>query len=222
MSGAAPALVILAAGASARLGTTKALVRLRERDPATPLALLLEASAGVFAGAPPLVVTGADHAAIAAALPAGVEVAENPRWRAGRTGSVQLAARARAERDLCLAQVDTPLVERAVFEALERAWTRSRSPGRGWLAPCTERDGRTRFGHPVVVGRELLGELLRFPPDRPLSELRRAAVPLLSVAVASDAILDDLDGPEELEALRRRLAPQGSARFPPSTTQPDG
>lgn len=205
---ARPALVLLAAGESDRLGACKALVRLRERDPATPLALLLSAGASL-SGAVPLVVTGADHdeiAAAVAAMGAEVELARNERWADGRTGGVRLAARLRPGHDLCLAPVDVPLVPESVFRALAEAWEAAGAPARGWLAPAVLLEGRRRHGHPVVVGRELLLETAGWPPARPLFELRRHAEPLLTVPVDAAEILDDLDTPEDLAALRRRLA----------------
>jgi len=204
----APALVVLAAGAAERLGAVKALVRLREGEPGTPLALLLAAGAA-FDGAPALVIAGRAASAIARALPAGAECLANPRWSAGRTGGVQLACARRPGQDLCLAPVDVPLVPRAVFAALHAEWQRLGRPARGWLAPCVERAGERRHGHPVVVGRELLLELKDFPPDRPLRELRGRAAPCAELLVDSESVLDDLDSPADLVRLRARLGGEG-------------
>jgi CTP:molybdopterin cytidylyltransferase MocA len=192
-----PALVILAAGASTRLGTCKALVELGGK---TALARLLAAGAA-SSGAPPLVVTGADHAAIAAALPGGVAALENPRWAEGRAGGVALAARARPGLDLCLAPVDVPLVPARVFSALAAAWQAAGAPARGWLAPCVAVGGSRRFGHPVVLGRDLVGLLAAARKDLPISALRAEADPLLAVEVESLRILDDLDTPADRDRL---------------------
>jgi len=203
--GPRPALVVLAAGASQRLGTCKALVEL---TPLTPLALLLAAGAELD-DVPPLVVTGRDHDLIARAAPAGVELLENPDWAAGRTGGVRLAARARPDRDLCLAPVDVPLVPVAVFSALLAAWDRADRPPRGWLAPRyagPDAPGARRgaFGHPIVVGRDLARELAALQPDAPLRLLRDRAEPLLGVDVDAREVLDDLDRPADLSRLRNR------------------
>ncbi|MEW6073049.1 MAG: NTP transferase domain-containing protein [Planctomycetota bacterium] len=200
-----PVLVLLAAGASRRLDTCKALVALRAFPPATPLALLLEAGA-VLGGRPPLCVTGADHAAIAAAAPGGVELLWNPQWSAGRTGSVRLAARRMGGADLCLAPVDVPLVPRRVFALLAEAWRGAGHPPRGWLAPRLGAGPAARYGHPVVIGRELAAELAGFAPDRPLRKLRERARPLLAVETDSPAILAGLDEPADLPRLRALLA----------------
>jgi len=211
-----PALVILAAGESRRLGACKALVDLGGRS---PLQRLLEAGR-CMDGAPPIVVTGAHHDAIVAAAPRGVEVVRNPAWALGRTGGVALAASLRRGLDLAIAPVDVPLVPAEVFEELLAEWIEHGSPARSWAGPFVdlgaEERPEIRFGHPVVVGRDLLRELdasgKDFPgrPDRDpihtLRDLRLRAREVLSVGVASTAILDDLDTPADLESLRRRLS----------------
>jgi molybdenum cofactor cytidylyltransferase len=205
----APALVILAAGESSRLGRCKALVPL---TPRTPLELLCAAGAALAerARVPTLVITGAHHEEIAAAAPAGVELLRNPDWRSGRTGGVLLAGRHRAGLDLCVAPVDVPLVPAAVIEALSRTWTDAGSPARGWLAPAWTPPSSgpdripPRFGHPVVIGRDLLRDLAALGPDAPLRRLREAASPLFSAAVDTPAILDDLDSPEDFTRLTAR------------------
>jgi molybdopterin-guanine dinucleotide biosynthesis protein A len=130
-----PALIVLAAGASERLGECKALASI---TPRTPLELLLENGA-VFDDVPPLVVTGADHARIQRAVPAGVAIAFNARWSAGRTGGVQLAALLRTGCDLCLAPVDGSgtKTERRLAAGWRRVSTgasviRSSSGARSW------------------------------------------------------------------------------------------
>ena len=197
-----PALVILAAGASRRLGECKALVDLGGRS---ALELLVAAGAALDE-VPPLVVTGADDRAIRAAIrvwaPGGVELLHNPEWQAGRTGGVRRARDARPGRDLVIAPVDCPLIPAAVFEALVDAWVAAGSPPRGWLGT---RHGAAH-GHPVLVGRGLLADLDGLEEAAPLRRLRAAADPLWSVEAPGPEVLDDLDDGEDLAKLRRRLA----------------
>lgn len=194
-----PALAILAAGASRRLGQCKALV---EWSGETTLERLV-AAARAFDAVAPLVVTGADHDAISRRLPPGVEVVRNEAWARGRTGSVRCARDARPGFDLCLAPVDTPLVPAEVFDTLLAAWLERDSPAEGWLAPRAATEP-ARFGHPVIAGRALLARLDELSDDAPLRELRRFASPLWSVPTARSAILDDLDTSADLQHLRSR------------------
>lgn len=200
----APALVILAAGASTRLGQHKALVVLRG-EPA--IAHLLRA--GDALGNPaPLVITGADEGAIGRALealgdgdPPTPEVVHNPNWSDGRGSGLMLAASLRVGRDLCVAPVDCPLVGPQVFEALAHAWAEAGRPATGWLGPRLGTDPRDPHGHPIILGRELLSN---WDGQGSLRDLRQRALPLLSVAVEDRAILDNLDRPEDLDRLRAR------------------
>lgn len=196
---ARPRLVILAAGASERLGECKALVQL---GATRPLDALLAAGSALD-DAQPLVIAGAHFDLIRQSAPRGCEVAFNSAWRSGRTSGIAIARELRADCDLCLAPVDVPLAPRAVFETLARAWKRADCPARGWLAPRVLVGGIARFGHPLIVGRALLQEL---ELDAPLQRLRRLAEPLLAVDVASERILDDLDTPADLERLRSLFA----------------
>ena len=192
-----PALVVLAAGASTRLGRCKALTPI---DGVTVLQRILRADAG--RDPRPLVVAGPDFEAISAAAPQDVEVVAHPGWAAGRTGSIARAVHEREGRDLLLAPVDCPAVPASVFQALRQAWALADSPPLGWLAP-RHTDGR--FGHPIVIGRDLLRMLPGFDPDRPLRDLRALAEPLLSTPVDSEAVLEDLDTPQDRARIQDRL-----------------
>ena len=200
-----PALVLLAAGESSRLLQCKALVQL---GPRRAIEHLLDAAA-CLGEITPLVVTGADHAAISAALPESVEVVENPEWSKGRSGSVAAAVRVRPGLDLCIAPVDAPLVPGEVFELLLHTWIAARSPAEGWLAPYFFAGSR-RYGHPVVIGRRLAAQVPWLGPDTPLRVLRARADPLLGIEVAREEILDDLNTPEDLARLQSRFPPISS------------
>lgn len=195
-----PVLVVLAAGASQRLGRTKALVDL---GGSTPLQHICAAASGLLdkTPLPALVVAGAAQAEIAARLPERCRLVVNPHPEAGRTGSVQCAARAASGHDLCLAPVDVPLVPAEVYAALVTAWETAGAPARGWLAPRHRETGR--YGHPILVGRGLLELLSTWSPAEPLHALRTHAQPLLAVDVETARICDDLDTPADLAHLQQ-------------------
>lgn len=197
--------VILAAGASRRLGEPKALADLGGRSVIQRLVEVL----GKLPAAP-LVITGHHHAEIeahAARWAPGAEVTYNPDWSEGRTSGVALAAARLPGADLLICPADVPLVSAALIDSLAAEWLRHGAPARGWLAPSVEGpppEGR-RFGHPILLGARLASEARELPADAPLRELRDRAAPLLSLATSDRAILDDLDAPEDLRALRERL-----------------
>jgi len=199
-----PALVVLAAGASKRLGRCKALVEFRGES---VLAHHLRAGSSLD-GVPPLLITGAHDEELRGAAPSGCHVAFNANWDTGRSSGILLAHKLRLKHALLIAPVDVPLVPSSVFEALTHAWARAGAPERGWLSPRYIGSDRTRngkFGHPVIVGPALASDLARFPSDTPLRAFRDFARPLFSVDTDRDEILLDLDTPADLEAIRARL-----------------
>ncbi len=223
-----PRVVILAAGASSRLGEPKALAEIGGR---AVLDWMLTAARGALPnGAPPLVVTGAHHAEISTFLgkaaartpdPLPSEVVRNPDWSHGRTAGLQLAARTCPGADLLIWPADVPLVSAATLEALVQEWEHLGEPSRGWLAPAVGRSFHAStgtalgaeppspversFGHPILLGRDLVAGVHGLSVEAPLRLLRQQAAPLAAVAVDDQAVLDDLDTPADLERLRRRV-----------------
>lgn len=198
-----PRAIVLCAGASSRLGEPKALAIL---GGSSVLERLLRAARAI--DPEPVVVTGKDHAAISeAARELDCVTIRNESWAEGRTGSVLTGSHARAGADLLVMPADVPLVAGHTVRALAAAWREAGAPPLGWLAPrLNDRDGRVRFGHPVVIGRGLCtDELRKMSADAGLKTLRALADPLLSLEVTDAAVLDDLDTPSDLEALRARL-----------------
>jgi len=198
MTGDSPALVILAAGASSRMGQCKALIEFGQKS---ALLRLLEAGHHP-AGGPALVLTGADHELIVAHLGSDVEVLFNDAWEDGRGSSLRVAQAARPGRDLLLAPVDHPIVPRGTFADLRRAWSVAGAPQHGWLAPRVDHpDGNVEYGHPIVVGRDLIAHAAGFSGRDSLRELRQRAQPLLSTP-AGIQVLVNVDSPADVERAR--------------------
>lgn len=200
--------VVLAAGASTRLGEPKALARIGDR---TALEHLVAAACFALDG-PVHVVVGRHSREIRRELEGLERViwVDSPDWKEGRTASLASGARSIGDGiDLLVAPVDTPLVSGTTLAALRKRWEDASAPERGWLAPCVESAGGRRFGHPILLGRGLAAELTDMPPDRPLRDLRRVAAPLLRERTHDRAVLDDLDTPSDLLAIRARVDRQG-------------
>jgi len=210
-----PHVVILAAGASRRLGQPKALVDLPGGKPVTRLVRASHAAGDNR----PLVVAGAHFDEIAEALhvafgsaadPAGrasFELCPNPDWERGRTGSLVAAAARTGAVDLCVLPVDHPRVSAALLRALFDEWAAAGAPPLGWLAPGHRAapDSALRPGHPVVLGSSLVARLCREPEAwsaRPLFELRQAATPLWMLPTEDAAVIENLDRPEDLAQIR--------------------
>ena len=200
------AAVILAAGASSRMGTIKALLPLHGETLLSRIVRL-----GRAAGAERLVVVlGPPHGErIAAALPPGVTVAWNPDPSRGMLSSVQAAlpglfGPAEQGRGALLWPVDVPLVALASVQRLLAA-----DPTQ-LAAPCHGERG----GHPLWLPAALFPEVLALPATASLRTLR-ARHPLTRVAVDDPGVLRDLDTPEDYSrALSEAPEPEALVRQP--------
>lgn len=194
----AVAPLILAAGASRRMGRPKALL---DFDGTPAIRLVLAACTGPDL-LPAIVVLGADAETVMRAVPRGVRILVNPDPDRGRTSSVKLAVQAadpKAEAFLIF-PVDVPLVPQAVVARLLEA--RGRAP---IVVPSHDR----RRGHPVLVDASLRDEILRLGDDEPLREVfHKRPESVLHVNAGTPAVLMDMDTPEDyaraLESFRRR------------------
>jgi len=184
--------VVLAAGASSRLGAPKALAEIGGRAALERLVAALREGLG----SAPVVVVGrhADEIAAAGLDLGDAEVVTNPRWREGRTASLAAGLAALARRapapgtpgtegplpDVLVAPVDVPLVAPSTVARIARAWADAGAPPRGWLAPRVPGPGGVhRHGHPVALGRALAAAARALAPSEPLRTVRAGADPLL-------------------------------------------
>lgn len=178
------AAILLAAGASSRMGTHKALLVWHGTT-------LLAYALGELrlAGAEQLVVVlGLKHARIEAAVPdlAGATVALNLDEASERSGSIRIGAAA-------VSDAATAIIVQSVDQPCSADLLRQLYAARAEIA-VPSRDGRR--GHPVCFSGRLLHEL------RTVSEVDqglRAVVrrhPVLEVPVTSDTVFWNLNDPQ--------------------------
>ena len=177
-----PAL-ILAAGASSRMGRPKALVLL---DGVTFLAGLV-GRLRVAGCAPIVVVAGAHFVEIQAELPDGVVLVHAPDWAEGMRASLRAGLRACPPGDLLLTHVDRPRVAPATLAALLAA-----PPGQAGVPTYAGQDG-----HPVRLSAQLRPRLLALD-DTPLCDLLIHAARL---PVGDPDVLLNINSPADLAAL---------------------
>jgi len=192
--------LVLAAGLSRRFGGNKLLYPLGgktvlERVVDTALACPLE---------PVVVVLGhrADEAARALGDRPVVRLT-NSRYREGLSASLKagLAVLPPETRAVLVFLGDVPLVRRDTVEAILAAY--GRTGAEAVYPTCAGRPG-----HPVLVDRRRFPDLYSLTGDRGARELRSNG---LAVPVEDEGIYLDVDSPEDLEAVRRRIAPPEQA-----------
>lgn len=189
--------IILAAGASSRMGRPKALLPCVDgRSFLASLAATLTA-AGVD---PIVVVVAAPHAAAVApaAEALGLEVVVNPVPERGQLSSLVLGLDALDDRGVegvMVTPVDQPLVSPDTVRRLAGAW-RASSP----LVVRPEHDGR--HGHPVVFDARLFPELRGADPGAGArATIARHEADVLDVPVSDPGAFEDIDTPGDYRRL---------------------
>jgi molybdenum cofactor cytidylyltransferase len=189
--------IILAAGASRRMGSPKALLDYRGESFIGRLARVLSGECD-----PVIVVLGHDAAKIRASLSRRVTLVTNPDPERGQLSSLQTALTAvpAAAGGFLFTPVDCPAVEPETVSLLTNTFSR-RDPATLLVIP--RHDGRR--GHPVCAARPLIPELLALPATGQAREVIRRHVAQTQYVDVDDAgVLADIDDPEAY----RRLAGQ--------------
>lgn len=185
--------IVLAAGASSRMGRPKAFL------PMTPGGTVLGRVLGTLADAAvaPLVVVVRERFPLEDAWndsrAGGVRLVINPNADRGQLSSLVCGIDAidPAAPAVLMTLVDIPLVRTTTVTALLRAWEQERAV---FVRPLYE----GRHGHPVIFGRPLLDALVQGDPAegaRPV--VRSFAREAIDVPVDDPGVLIDLDTPEE-------------------------
>jgi molybdenum cofactor cytidylyltransferase len=198
--------IILAAGASSRMGQAKAALPLG-RTGETVLARIVRTL--LEGGVPNLVVVAGAHIdAVRAALPTFAEatvgrpgtprarVIEHPGWQRGQLSSL-LAGLDAIDDPLLEAAlvtlVDVPLVRPSTVADVIAAWRRTR-------APIVRPAGGQRHGHPVVFDRSMFGDLRAADPDtgaKAVFAIHRDRI--VNVQVQDAGAFEDIDTPEDYQ-----------------------
>ena len=192
--------ILLAAGASTRMGQPKAGLRLSPSGP-TFAAAAVEAlrASGVAAVT---VVAGAHPEAVSAAVAGlpNVRVVVHDGWAASQLSSLRagLAAVDAVDLDaLLVTLVDCPLVQPATVRLLIETWRRTRAP---IVRPAIG----ARHGHPVIFDRVTFDDLRAAPLDvGAKAVIARWRDAIENVAVDDAGVLADIDTPADYEAFVR-------------------
>jgi len=208
--------VILAAGASSRMGRPKDQLQFQGL---TVLALALKNCRDAGCGTPIVVTRGERAAEIRAQLAlenASATLVVNPSPELGQTSSLRIGLQALAPktRAFLVFPVDFPLIRAADVEELCRIFDRpeqysSIDPNytvRPLQAPdVVVPSFARRRGHPVLVNARLAPRILQLPPDAPARDVLSAPdLYTIYMEVDDDRVLVDLDTPDAyLAALER-------------------
>jgi molybdenum cofactor cytidylyltransferase len=198
------AAIVLAAGASSRMGSPKALLPDRAGRPfVVRLARTLrDARIDQL-----IVVTGSQHDAIVEALRSDertrdVRVVRNADPSRGQVSSLWAGLDALADADpeaVLMTLVDVPFVSAGTVCAVVDAWRRHGAP---IVRPAIG----NRHGHPVLFDRAVIGELRRAPLDGGAKIVVHAhRDELLNVAVDDEGAVTDVDTPGDYDDVVRRL-----------------
>ena len=194
--------LVLAAGASSRMGQPKAALPLGTTGQTV---LSVGVQTLLDAGLPSVTVVGGAHLERTRALlprDSRVRFIENAEWERGQLTSLVAGLEAIGDPQLeavLVTLVDVPLVKPSTVRAVIEAWRATRAP---IVRPV---DG-DRHGHPVVFDRSVFEELRNADVTvgaKAVFAAHRSAI--IDVQVADSGAFEDLDTPEDYERLKRYL-----------------
>ncbi len=184
--------LILAAGASSRMGRPKALLDIGGR---AALDCVLDTAAAARLGKA-VVVLGSDAEAVERGSGAGrATVVRNADWAKGMTTSVQAALKAlpREAEGFLVWPVDLPFVRaETVAELAMRFWILRQNRRLPIVLPKAG-----RRGHPVLFDRAYAGELAALKPDQPPRAVVERHPEQVEEIPAGEETVRDLDTPED-------------------------
>ena len=187
--------IVLAAGASSRMGQAKAALPLGQTGETVVARVVRTLLEG---GVPNVVVVAGAHIdAVRAAMPrheSRARVIEHPGWEQGQLSSL-LAGLDAIDDPLIEAAmvtlVDVPLVRSSTVADVIAAWRRTR-------APIVRPAHGNRHGHPVIFDRSIFADLRSADPNtgaKAVFAIHRERI--INVDVEDDGAFEDMDTPED-------------------------
>lgn len=192
--------IVLAAGASSRMGRAKAALPLGD----TGQTVVGQVVGTLLAGGIPhvVVVAGAHIDAVRHALPpyeSRVRLIEHPGWEKGQLSSLLAGLDAIDDPLLEAAMVtpvDVPMVTPATVASVISAWRSSRAP---IVRPA---DG-DRHGHPVIFDRSVFDDLRSADPSIGAKAIFvKHKDHIVNVDVTDPGAFEDIDTPEDYEKIQ--------------------
>ncbi|MGA2185305.1 MAG: nucleotidyltransferase family protein [Bryobacteraceae bacterium] len=189
MNRAGIAGVILAAGASSRMGQPKALLEYQGEAFLRRLARMLGEVCGRV-----VVVLGYDAERVRVAVPEDAEITVNPEPGRGMLSSLQCGLRAAGDAESVLF---LPVDYGAV-----RGGTVARVAAEAGTAEIVVPVFEGRHGHPVCISRAIAVELLALPATAQARDVIRRHRAATHYIIVDDAgVVNDVDTPEDYRAL---------------------
>jgi molybdenum cofactor cytidylyltransferase len=204
--------VILAAGESTRMGRDKALLpwppnASRPLDSAAGSETLLSSAIKALAEHCEviLVVAGKNELGIQPVVwGCGASLVRNPNPELGQFSSLQTGLREvmrRGQDNAMVTLVDRPPPESQTLNALVDSFS---GRDHGVWAVIPEYQGK--HGHPILIGREMIGAFLKAPASANAREIEHANQQRIAyVAVSDPRVTANVDTPEEYAAIGARL-----------------
>jgi molybdenum cofactor cytidylyltransferase len=189
--------VVLAAGASSRMGSDKALLPWRDGTFLSSAIRALQPATELV-----IVVAGANAALLQPIADAHAAfIAVNPGPQQGQFSSLRVGLQEvlnRGRDAAIVTLVDRPAAETETVEQIKNAFLAS---GETIWAAVPECEGK--HGHPIVIGREMIEAFLRAPAGATAREVEHANQShILYVPVTDPLVAANVDTPEDFERLR--------------------
>jgi molybdenum cofactor cytidylyltransferase len=201
--------VVLAAGASSRMGRDKALLPWPPSGTGDRTLL----SAAILALKPfteAVIVVASRNAEQLAPIAArhGASIAINPAPDRGQFSSMQIGLRAVLDCGCdaaMLTPVDCPPLSAATLELLRDSFVSALARGKWAVAP--ENNGRR--GHPLLASRELIEAYLAAPATSNARDVKQTCAQLFEYVPVADRFLSaDMNTPEEYAAVSAQAVPR--------------